>query len=355
MEQRIKAIQNELQNGEGILINNAPNRLYFTGFSSSAGVLLISKNSCDFLIDFRYYEKAKSVIKHCNVLLANRSIDQLQDLTKKYDLKTLYIETSYATVDDLQYFKSILPDCIISTDDIFDKIILELRSIKSKNEIDNIKKAQAITDDTFSYILDQIHIGKTEREIMLDMEFYLRKQGSSGIAFDFIVVSGKNSSLPHGVPTDKAIESGDFITMDFGAVFNGYRSDMTRTIAIGDISQEQIQVYSTVLEAQKLALSAIKPDVACKEIDRVARDFINQNGYDGCFGHGLGHSVGIEIHENPSFNTTDKTALKPGLVITVEPGIYIPGQFGVRIEDMVAITESGMENLTASPKDLIQL
>ncbi len=355
MEQRIKAIQNELQHGEGVLINNAPNRLYLTGFSSSAGVLLISKNSCDFLIDFRYYEKAQNVIKHCNVHLANRLTDQLQKLINKYGLKTLYIETSYATVEDLQYFKNILPDCTISMEDIFNQKILELRSIKSKNEIENIKKAQAITDDTFAYILDQIHIGKTECEIMLDMEFYLRKQGSSGVAFDFVVVSGKNSSLPHGVPTSKAIESGDFITMDFGAVINGYRSDMTRTIVIGDITQEQKRIYNTVLEAQELALHAIKPGTVCKEIDRIARDYIDQKGYEGCFGHGLGHSVGIEIHENPSFNTSDQTMLKPGMVITVEPGIYLPGQFGVRIEDMVAITENGMENLTSSPKNLIQL
>ncbi len=355
MEQRIKAIQNELQHGEGVLINNAPNRLYLTGFSSSAGVLLITKNSCDFLIDFRYYEKAQSVIKHCNVHLANRLPAQLKDFKAAHNLRTIYIETSYATVADLQYFKSILPDCTISAEDIFDQKILDLRSIKSKDEIDSIKKAQAITDDTFAYILDQIHIGKTEREIMLDMEFYLRKQGSSGVAFDFIVVSGKNSSLPHGVPTNKAIESGDFITMDFGAVINGYRSDMTRTVAIGNITQEQKRVYNTVLEAQELALHAIKPNAVCKEIDRVARDFINQKGYEGCFGHGLGHSVGIEIHESPSFNTSDQTMLRPGMVITVEPGIYLPGQFGVRIEDMVAITESGMENLTASPKNLIQL
>ncbi len=355
MEQRIKAIQNELQQGEGVLVNHAPNRLYLTGFSSSAGILLITKNSCDFLIDFRYFEKAQSVIKHCKVHLANRMATQLKELTEQHSIKTLYIETSYATVNDLQCFKSILPDCIISTEDKLDQKILSLRSIKTQSEIENIKKAQAITDETFAYILDQIYVGKTEREIMLDMEFYLRKQGSSGVAFDFVVVSGKNSSLPHGVPTNKTIQSGDFITMDFGAVINGYRSDMTRTIAIGDVTKEQKFVYDTVLEAQKLALNAIKPDAVCKEIDRVARDFIYQEGFEGCFGHGLGHSVGIEIHENPSFNTSDQTSIKPGMVITVEPGIYLPGQFGVRIEDMVAITDDGFENLTKSPKELIQL
>jgi Xaa-Pro aminopeptidase len=190
---------------------------------------------------------------------------------------------------------------------------------------------------------------------MLDMEFFMRKQGSEGVSFDFIVVSGKNSSLPHGVPTNKLIENGDFITMDFGAVVNGYRSDMTRTVAVGSVNDEQKRVYDTVLMAQKEALKAIAPEKVCKDIDAVARNIINNAGYEGCFGHGLGHSVGIEIHENPAFNTRCETVLQSGMIMTVEPGIYIENKFGVRIEDMVCVTEDGCVNLTKSTKDLIVL
>ena len=355
MNHRIKSIQNILVENEAFLVSNAPNRLYFTGFHSSAGIVLITKHSADFLIDFRYFETAFDTVKHCNVTLLTKLSAQLPELINKYGIDTVYVETGYATVDDLQLYKKILPDCAVSTDNTLDQAVLNLRSIKTDDEIENIKKAQRITDDTFAYIVDRIQPGMTEREIMLEMEFYLRRQGSEGVAFDFVVVSGKNSSLPHGVPTDKPVEAGDFITMDFGAVVRGYRSDMTRTVAVGAVSDHQRFVYNTVLEAQNRAFEAIKPGVVCKEIDRIARNFIDNNGFKGNFGHGLGHSVGIEIHESPSFNTTDTTILKPGMIITVEPGIYLPGQFGVRIEDMVLITETGFEDLTHAPKNLIEL
>ncbi len=355
MIQRTRSIQNILQENEAFLVSNAPNRLYFTGFHSSAGLVLITKNNIDFLIDFRYFEKAKKMVDHCNVILLNKLSSQLPEIIERYSIKTVYIETGYTTVNDFQLYKSLLPNCLVSTDKKMDEAVSKQRSIKSLDEIKNIKLAQKITDQTFAYILDKIHPGMTEKELMLGMEFYLRQQGSEGVSFDFVVVSGKNSSLPHGVPTDKPIEDGDFITMDFGAVINGYRSDMTRTVAMGKVNERQRLVYNTVLEAQLRALAAIKPGVVCKEIDGIARNYIDDNGFKGCFGHGLGHSVGIEIHESPAFNTTDTTVLEPGMIITVEPGIYIPGEFGVRIEDMVLITEDGFENLTASPKKLIEL
>ncbi len=188
---------------------------------------------------------------------------------------------------------------------------------------------------------------------MLDMEFYLRKQGSEGVSFNFIILSGKNSSSPHGSPSDKIVETGDFIIMDFGAVINGYCSDMTRTIAVGEVSEKQRLVYETVLKAQNAAIEATAPQKICKDIDHISRDIINKAGFEGCFGHGLGHSIGLEVHESPSFNRVDESPLLPGMVITVEPGIYLEGEFGVRIEDMIVITENGCENLTKSPKELI--
>lgn len=355
MKKRFSEIQNLLNANEALLVTSDSNRLYFTGFKSSAGIVLITKKNVDFLIDFRYFEKAQNTVKHCNVALLTKLSIQLPELIKKYNVDTLYLETGYTTVNDYQFYKELLKNCTVSTDKKLDEAIIKARSIKSDAEIKNIKEAQRITDDTFKYILNKIRPGVTEIDLMLDMEFYLRRQGSEGVSFDFIVVSGKNSSLPHGVPTEKTIENGDFITMDFGAVINGYHSDMTRTVAMGKVTEQQRLVYNTVLEAQNRAFAAIKPGVVCKEIDRAARNFIDNNGFAGCFGHGLGHSVGIEIHEAPSFNTTDTTILQPGMVITVEPGIYLPGQFGVRIEDMIAITENGFENLTASPKELIEL
>ncbi|MBQ7936807.1 MAG: aminopeptidase P family protein [Clostridia bacterium] len=355
MMNRIQRLQKELSVGEAVLISSNANRLYFTGFKSSAGTLFITQNSADFLIDFRYFEKAQKSITACNVLLAEHSSQQLQEFAEQHQIKTVFVETSYVSVTEFKRFEMIFTAQTVSLDDTLDKKIRLMRSIKEPEEIAKINAAQKITDDTFSYILKHIHPGKTEREIMLDMEFFLRKQGSEGVSFDFIVVSGKNSSLPHGVPTNKPVELGDFITMDFGAVVDGYRSDMTRTVAVGKVSEKQRFVYNTVLEAQEKALAAIAPEKVCKSIDAIARDHIYSAGFEGRFGHGLGHSVGIEIHEGPSFNRSDETPLKPGMVITVEPGIYLPDEFGVRIEDMIAVTENGCENLTHSTKELIIL
>lgn len=356
MERRIAKIQKELAPDELLIISEDINRFYFTGFRSSAGLLFITRSDVSFYIDFRYFEKAQSEIKHCAVSLLENTEKTLNSYIQKHSIKTIFLETSYASIDKISAYRKMVPEnCEISLDSRINDKILEIRAIKSANEIHNIKEAQRLTDETFFYILDRIQKGRTELEILLEMEFYMRKQGSEGVSFDFVVVSGKNSSLPHGVPSKKPIEDGDFITLDFGAVINGYRSDMTRTVAFGRVNDSQKEVYETVLNAQNQALAQIKPGAVCKEIDEVARKYIYQNGYEGCFGHGLGHSVGLEIHEAPSFNTKDSTVLRPGMVLTVEPGIYLEGQFGVRIEDMVCITETKYENITKSPKELIIL
>lgn len=352
---RIDEIRAALDNRSALLVTSDSNRFYLTGFKSSAGIVLITKEKAYFLIDFRYIEKAKSVVGSCEVILMQRLDEQLSDLCNQHKVRTMYVETSDMSLSSLQRYRKMLPKVKILEDSKFDLLIEEMRSIKTKDELSFIMQAQKLTDKTFSYILERIEIGRTEREIMLDMEFYIRKLGSEGVSFDFIVVSGKNSALPHGVPTDKPIEKGDFITMDFGAVVNGYRSDMTRTVAVGDVTDEQRAVYNTVLKAQQLALGAIKAGEVCKDIDKLARDFIYQSGYERCFGHGLGHSVGIDIHENPNFNLSCGKILQTGNIMTVEPGIYLENQFGVRIEDMVCVEENGCLNLTHSPKELIIL
>lgn len=350
---RIEKLQSNLQNSEAMLIFGNANRLYFTGFNSSAGVLAVTRNKAVLFIDFRYFGKAKQNVTSAEVLLYNKLYADISDFFKKEKIKTVFFETDSLSFSTYIALKANLGNFEISDDGTQQNFINKLRSIKSNEEIKLIKQAQKLTDDTFSYILNRISKERTEKEIALDMEFFIRKNGGEGVAFDFIVVSGKNSSLPHGVPTDKKIADGDFITMDFGTVVGGYRSDMTRTVALTNVTEKQKLVYNTALHAQTVALKNIKPNAVCKDIDAVARNIIYSAGFEGCFGHGLGHSVGIEIHENPSFNTRDNTVLQSGIVITVEPGIYLENEFGVRIEDMVVVTESSYENLTASPKELI--
>lgn len=352
---RIEFLQSNLKEDEAALISSDADRLYYTGFHSSAGYVAVTRQKAVFLIDFRYFEKAKQTVDSCEVILLKNFSQQLGELLISQKIKTVYLETDTVSLSAFSSLKKRLPDFAFSSDGIIQSLITKQRSVKSADEIALIKKAQKMTDETFTYILGHISEGRTEREVMLDMEFYMRRLGSEGVSFDFIVVSGKNSSMPHGVPTDKIIEKGDFVTMDFGAVCGGYRSDMTRTVAVGKVSDRQKEVYGIVLKAQKETIDFIKPGVVCKEVDRVARDIIAKAGYGDCFGHGLGHSVGIEIHENPACNTVCETVLEKGMLMTVEPGIYIENEFGVRIEDMVAVTENGCENLTASKKELIVL
>lgn len=355
IKERIRLLQNELDIGEAALITSEPGRFYYTGFTSSAGCVAVTRKRAVFFIDFRYYEKAAKTVTDCETVLQKSLYSQLSYLFAEEKIGTVYLETASVTLDFFGELSKRLSGISVSSDSRIQRFILKQRSIKSAEEAGKIKAAQKMTDETFSYILDRIAAGRTEREVMLDMEFFMRRLGSEGTAFDFIVVSGKNSSLPHGVPTDKKIQKGDFVTMDFGAVCGGYRSDMTRTVAVGGVSEKQRNVYETVLAAQKKTIEFIKPGVICKDVDRVARDIIAGAGYDGCFGHGLGHSVGLEIHEEPACNTVCETVMSEGMVMTVEPGIYIENEFGVRIEDMVIVTENGCEDITAGRKDLIIL
>ena len=353
IKERVKRIQSELASGQALLVTSDCNRFYFTGFASSAGSVFICPDEAVFLIDFRYFEKAKATVDSCTVIQSPPA--KVGDLCQQYGIKELYIEATSTPVSQLAAWRQNLAGVSVLDSDKFDGIIADMRSIKTQAELSLIREAQRMTDETFSYILNHIRPGRTEKEIMLDMEFFMRRMGSEGVSFDFIVVSGKNSSLPHGVPTDKVVERGDFVTMDFGAVVGGYHSDMTRTIAVGEASDEMRLVYDTVLKAQLESEKVIRAGAVCQDVDKVARDIINAAGYEGCFGHGLGHSVGVEIHENPAFSPRCETVLKPGMVMTVEPGIYLENKFGVRIEDMVYVTETGSLNLTTSKKELIIL
>ena len=231
----------------------------------------------------------------------------------------------------------------------------ELRCIKTQEELENIRKAEEIGDRAFEFILGVIKPGMTELEVAAELEYHMKRNGAWKTSFDTIVASGFNSSMPHAVPGMKKIEKGDFITMDFGCVYNGYCSDMTRTVVAGRADDRQKKIYYTVLEAQKIALDRIRAGLKGKEIDKAARDYIDAAGYKGCFGHGLGHSVGLYIHEEPRLSVTGETVLQENMIETVEPGIYIPGYGGVRIEDLVVVTKTGHVNFTHSDKKLIEL
>lgn len=344
-------------NFDAALIMSPSNRLYFSEFNSSEGAILILKEEAYFLVDFRYYESAKAKVKNMKVILMTNFSESLKDLIKDKEIKNIVIEQNFITLNQFNFLKSIFKDLNVSIVDnnVLDKIISDLRMIKSDTEIKKIKAAQKISESAFKEILKEIKPEVTEKQIANKLEYLIKLNGAEAVAFDLIVLSGKNTSLPHGVPSDKKIRNGDFVTIDMGATYKGYRSDMTRTVAVGNISDFQKEVYDTVLNAQLSALSKVKPFLACSTLDACARDIIDGSKFKGTFGHSLGHGVGIDIHEKPFVSKNSRSVLKEGMVITIEPGIYLENEFGVRIEDMVLVSKDSYENLTTITKDLIIL
>lgn len=338
-----------------VIISSPENRRYFTGFNSSDGFLVITNDEAIFFTDSRYIEAAQNQITVCKSVLLKRVSETIVPFLKENNIENIYLETERLTVAELNSLKKAFDFCKVEAKEEVDEIINKLRSIKTEKEIEYIKKAQQIAEAAFEYILKFIKVGVTEKEIALELDFYMLSHGAEAVSFETIAVSGKNSSMPHGVPTDKKIENGDFITMDFGAVYNGYHSDMTRTVIVGEPTEKQKEVYETVLKAQTEALAVLKTGVSGVDADKAARDIIDAKGYKENFGHGTGHGVGIEIHESPNLSPYSKAILETGNIVTVEPGIYIPDEFGVRIEDMALITEDGYINLTSCEKELIIL
>jgi Xaa-Pro aminopeptidase len=336
---------------DAVLVTSDVNRQYFTGFYWTDGLALLTKDVCYCIADFRYMEAARKIVKGYEfVLLEGNRFNVARNLIDKLHITSLGIEdasVSLSTMETMnQSFEGIemLP---------VSKEISSIRMAKDDSEIKYIKAAQNVCDEAFKYILGRIKKGMTEREVALDLEFWVRRNGCEATSFDFIVVAGEDSSLPHGVPGDRVIKDGDFLTMDFGGKVHGYCSDMTRTIAVGHVTDEMKKVYDTVLAAQNASFAAIKAGVSGKEVDNAARDLIYKAGYEGCFGHGLGHSVGLEIHEEPRFSPYYTGSVGENAIMTVEPGIYLESKFGVRIEDMVVVKKDGYENLTGSAKELI--
>lgn len=352
---RLERLFKNYSGADCALITSDINRRYFTGMKSSAGVVLAFPEKAYLLIDFRYIEKARETVKDAEVIELKKLGAQLSELINNHGAKSIGIESETMTVKELGAYTHFFPSLMIDSSDALSNAISAMRMIKDADEIACIKKAQEIAEKSLEQLMDMIKPGVTEREIALELDHLMYLNGAEDLSFETIVLSGANTSMPHGVPSDKKIRSGEFVLMDFGAVWNGYHSDMTRTVCVGEPTDEMRKVYDIVLRAQEAGINAAKAGITGNELDAAARDIIVEEGYGECFGHSLGHGVGMEIHEKPNASPNYKLHLEKGCVVTVEPGIYIAGRFGVRIEDFVILTENGCENMTKCAKNLIIL
>ena len=341
-------------NGEvqGLLLTSRYSRMYAAGFDIAEGFAIVSKNCARYYTDSRYIESAQKNIKGFEVIdFAGKLYDCLNATILECGIQTLGFEEGYLTVAELNAFQDKLDAEFVPVQGKVDAF----RASKEPWEIDRMVRAQEITDKAFSEVCTRIREGMTEKELAAELIYCLYKNGGEGLSFDPIVVSGPNTSMPHGVPGDRKLQKGDFITMDFGVIYQGYCSDMTRTVALGYATDEMKKVYNTVLKAQLAGIAASKAGATGREVDAAARDVISAAGYGEYFGHSYGHSLGMEVHENPNCTPKNEKPIPVGAVCSAEPGIYIPDKFGVRIEDVVVFEENGCRNLTKSPKDLLIL
>lgn len=349
---RIDALRRQMRDKEleAVLVQKPENRYYLSGFTGTTGSVLITLEDQFFLTDFRYVAQAKSQCPGYTIIQISQAEPIYHHINQHVSGK-LGFEDDFFTVEQYGLYRSKLEAEMIP----LKRLIEDLRVIKDDTEIELIHKAQQIADQAFDHILGFIEPGVTELEVADELIRVMKLLGASGESFQIIVASGVRGAMPHGVASDKKIEAGELVTMDFGCMYRGYASDMTRTVAVGEVSEELKAIYQTVLKAQETALAAIKPGLTGQELDTIARDIITEAGYGDHFGHGLGHGVGLEIHERPGINQIGTEKLQPGMIITDEPGIYIDDVGGVRIEDLILVTQDGYEVLSTSPKELIVL
>ena len=352
----IKKLQNFLpDSATAALITSEINARYFSGFNFTDGAVLITKDEAFLLCDFRYIEAAeKFAAPGVTVVQFKRLYDTINDLIVNRKLKALMVEEESVTISRLAVLREKLRAEIL-TDAKLSEEIRAIRVIKTADEIALITKAQRITERALTELLNYVKPGVTERQMSVELEHLIHVYGGERIAFELITIAGANTSLPHGVPGDYAVQDGDFFTFDIGSVYQGYHSDMTRTYAVGHATDKMREIYDTVYQAHRMAFNKIVAGNTTADVDIAARDYIESKGYGDYFGHSTGHGVGLEIHEDPRVYKTDATVLRDGMVITDEPGIYLPGQFGVRIEDMVVVDANHSYTLADLPKELIIL
>jgi len=356
-EKRIGKLRKKFgeKNIEAVLITNPANIFYLSGFTGSAGFIFAAPEKAYLITDFRYEEQAEKEISlqiFDLVICSTKIIDRIKDLVESENIKRLGIEAKHMTVDFYNELNEKLSRCSLIP---VTGIVEELRTVKDEEEVDRIKKAAQIADSAFDYIIKFIKPGLKEIEVAAEIEYFMRRNGASKASFDIIAASGERSALPHGTAGERKLGNGNLLLMDFGAVYKGYCSDITRTVVIGKASEKQRKVYDIVFEAQNRALETAAVNMTCSELDGLARSVIAEYGMGDKFGHSLGHGVGIEVHEAPAVSKNSREVLSPGMVITIEPGIYIKGWGGVRIEDMVLVTEKGLQVLTFSTKELLEI
>ncbi|MBO5788361.1 MAG: aminopeptidase P family protein [Clostridia bacterium] len=338
---------------DALFVTDELNQRYLLEYPFTDGMLVILQDEAYMVTDFRYFEEAeKKANKAFSVVMPSPRAPFVQEVLSSHGVKTVGYESAsmscdaFARLSELYKEFSFLP-C--------GAMLGKVREIKTPEELEKMAKAQSITDAAFTHILGMMQPSMTEIEVALELEFFMRRHGADGLAFETIAVSGDASALPHGKPRNLPLQKG-FLTMDYGASYDGYCSDMTRTVVIGKADANMKTLYATVLEAQLAGIAAVKAGAEGYEVDKVARDIIDSTAYRGCFGHSLGHGVGLFIHESPRLAQSAKNIfLEVGHVVTVEPGIYVQGQYGCRIEDMVAVEENGCRDFTASPKEMIEL
>ena len=338
---------------DALCITSQPGEYYAVGLKGE-GVVLVTRQGCHYFTDSRYIELAQNTVTNADVTMVTPHQDHLalaSLVLEHYGLKRVGIEEAYLTVERWQKMKTAFP---ADTELVpAGKLLTELRSAKTEEELAVMQKAQDITDQVFAEICDFLHAGVTESEVAAQLTYLQMKHGAEGNSIPPIVASGAHGSMPHAIPTAKPIQKGEFVTMDFGCIYQGYCSDMTRTVAIGQPSDEMRRVYDAVLEAQLAGIAAAKAGVPGCDVHNAAWDVLKKYGYGDYFGHGFGHSLGIEIHESPNANRANTKPLPAGAVLSAEPGVYLPGKFGVRTEDVIFLTETGNRILTHAPKHLI--
>ena len=337
---------------DGLLLTSSYSRYYGAEYNIDEGVAVVSKAGCRYFTDSRYIESAQNGIQGFEVIMVDREhpyTKLINEAIADFGITALGYEENYLTVATFNAYEQKLNAKLVP----MHEKISGFRHVKEEWELAYMRKAQEITDAAFTEVLTKIKAGMTEKELCAELIYCLLKNGGEGLSFNPIVVSGPNSSLPHGVPGDRKLREGDFITMDFGVRYKGYCSDMTRTVALGYATEEMQKVYNTVLEAQTTAIAATKAGLKGKEVDGIARKVIADAGYGAYFGHGYGHSLGMEVHEAPNCGPSGETVMETNMIASAEPGIYLPGKFGVRIEDVVIFKDDGCEDITKSPKNLI--
>ncbi len=339
---------------DAILITQSENRRYVSGFTGSAGVLLISHEQAVLATDFRYYEQVEKQAPDFQLAEVKDEFKTvLPELVQQLGAKRVGFESDHLTVDQHREWQEVAEGAVSTSK--FElvptkELVTRMRAVKDEDELSKIKKAIVLADEALAHIAGFIEPGMTEREVAWDLEVFMRTHGAEKLAFDIIVGSGPNGAMPHATVSERVIQVGEPIVIDMGAMVGGYNSDLTRTICAGRPDDKLKEIYDIVLEAQLAAERSIRPGMQGKQADDIARQVIEEAGYGENYGHGLGHGVGLAVHEKPGVGRLSEGVLEPGMVFTVEPGIYLPGWGGVRIEDIVVLREDGVEVLTQASK-----